>query len=130
MLHFMEIVFWSSFIIVFYVYFGYPAILAIWRRVAGRPVNKKYVEPAVSIVIAAHNERQNIEKKLKNCLALDYPRRKLQIIVSLDGPTDGSEFLVWKYVPQGVELVHSRVHGGKASAPVIWQTRESPPSGR
>jgi cellulose synthase/poly-beta-1,6-N-acetylglucosamine synthase-like glycosyltransferase len=88
----------------------------MWRRIAAQPVKKKYWEPTVSLVIAAHNERQNIEKKLKNCFALDYPRRKLQIIVSLDGPTDGSEFLVWKYVSQGVELVHSREHRGKACA--------------
>src|SRR5712692_208818 len=86
------------------------------RRIAAQPVAKKYWEPAVSIVIAAHNERQIIEKKLKNCLALDYPKRKLQIIVSLDGPTDGSEFLVWKYASQGVVLVHSREHIGKAAA--------------
>src|SRR5437870_4431760 len=112
----MELLFWLSFIVVFYVYFGYPAVLVIWRRIAGQPVKKKYWEPAVSIVIAAHNERQNIEKKLKNCLALDYPKRKLQIVVSLDGPTDGSEFLVWKYVPQGIELVHSREHRGKPAA--------------
>src|SRR6185436_12114473 len=112
----MAIVFWLSFILVFYVYFGYPALLVLWRRIASRPVKKAYCEPMVSIVIAAHNERQRIEAKLKNCLALDYPKRKLQIIVSLDGPTDGSEFLVWKYAPQGVQLVHSRQHAGKASA--------------
>jgi poly-beta-1,6-N-acetyl-D-glucosamine synthase len=112
----METIFWISFLLVFYVYFGYPAILAVWRRAAARPVKKAYREPAVSIVIAAHNERQSIEKKLRNCLALDYPKRKLQIIVSLDGPTDGSEFLVWKYVPKGIELIHSREHGGKAAA--------------
>ena len=56
------------------------------------------------------------EKKLKNCLSLDYPRRKVQIVVSLDGPTDGSEFLVWKYASKGVEMVHSREHRGKAAA--------------
>jgi poly-beta-1,6-N-acetyl-D-glucosamine synthase len=112
----MQIAFWLSFILIFYVYFGYPAVLAMWRRVAARPVRKAYWEPAVSIVIAVHNERQWIERKLKNCLALDYPKHKLQIIVSLDGPTDGSEFLVWKFAGQRVELVHSREHRGKASA--------------
>jgi cellulose synthase/poly-beta-1,6-N-acetylglucosamine synthase-like glycosyltransferase len=112
----MEILFWLSFTVVFYVYFGYPAVLVMWRRIAAQPVRKRYCEPTVSIVIAAHNEGQNMEKKLKNCLALDYPRRKVQILVSLDGPTDGSEFLVWKYAAQGVELVHSKEHRGKATA--------------
>jgi cellulose synthase/poly-beta-1,6-N-acetylglucosamine synthase-like glycosyltransferase len=112
----MQTLFWLSFAIVFYVYFGYPALLMVWRRMAARPVKKKYWEPAVSIVIAAHNERQRIEAKLANCFSLDYPKRKLQIIVSLDGPTDGSEFIVWKYVPRGVEMVHSKLHAGKAAA--------------
>jgi poly-beta-1,6-N-acetyl-D-glucosamine synthase len=112
----MQILFWLSFAIVFYVYFGYPALLLLWRRIAGRPVKKKYWEPTVTLVIAAHNERKHIEAKLRNCLALEYPKGKLQIIVSLDGPTDGSEYLVWKYASQGVELAYSPHHAGKAVA--------------
>jgi cellulose synthase/poly-beta-1,6-N-acetylglucosamine synthase-like glycosyltransferase len=112
----MELVFWISFAIVFYVYLGYPALLVFWRRVAARPVRKQDVEPTVTIVIAAHNERARLETKLRNCLELDYPRRKLQIVVSLDGPTDGSEFLVWQHASKGVELIHSKEHIGKAGA--------------
>ena len=112
----MEGVFWLSFLFVFYVYVGYPAVLLIWKQIGVRPVQKKYSEPTVSIVIAAHNEKERIEKKLRNCLSLRYPKDKLQIIVSLDGPTDKSEFLVWKYAPRGVEMVHSRQHTGKAGA--------------
>jgi cellulose synthase/poly-beta-1,6-N-acetylglucosamine synthase-like glycosyltransferase len=112
----MEGVFWFSVLFVFYVYAGYPAVLLIWKRIGARPIRKKYSEPPVSIVIAAHNEKERIEKKLRNCLSLRYPKDKLQIIVSLDGPTDGSEFLVWKYAAQGIEMVHSRQHTGKAGA--------------
>src|SRR5215510_8821712 len=112
----IETLFWFSFAFVFYVYLGYPAVLLLWRRIASWPVKKQYGEPTVTLVIAAHDERQTIEAKLRNCLALNYPKRKLQIIVSLDGPTDGSEFAVWKYVSQGIEMVHSRDHAGKAAA--------------
>jgi cellulose synthase/poly-beta-1,6-N-acetylglucosamine synthase-like glycosyltransferase len=112
----IELLFWLSVIFVVYVYFGYPAVLVIWRHIATRPVKKRYWEPAVTLVIAAHNERQRIEKKLNNCLELDYPKRNLQIIVSLDGPTDGSEFLVWTYASRNVEMVHSKEHTGKAAA--------------
>jgi biofilm PGA synthesis N-glycosyltransferase PgaC len=112
----MELVFWLSFIFVFYIYFGYPALLALHRLVASNRVKREYWEPTVTLVIAAHNERQRMERKLDNCLALDYPRRKLQIIVSLDGPTDGTEFAVWKYAPRGVEMVHSKEHSGKPAA--------------
>ena len=112
----MQVFFWVSFALVVYVYLGYPCLLLLWRRLAARPVKKKYWEPMVTLVIAAHNERTNIESKLKNCLTLDYPKRKLQIVVSLDGSTDGSEYIVWKYASQGVELVYSPVHAGKAAA--------------
>jgi biofilm PGA synthesis N-glycosyltransferase PgaC len=112
----MEAVFWVSFAIILYVYFGYPALLVGWQRIARRTVRKQYCEPTVSVVIAAHNERHIIERKLRNCFALDYPRHKLQIIVSLDGPTDGSEFVVWRYAAQGVEMVYSKEHAGKAAA--------------
>jgi cellulose synthase/poly-beta-1,6-N-acetylglucosamine synthase-like glycosyltransferase len=112
----MELLFWLSFILVFYVYLGYPSLLALARRLTIRPVDKVYWEPPVSIVIAAHNERDRVEKKVRNCLSMDYPRQKLQIIVSLDGSNDGSEFLLRKFLSQGVVLIHSRAHRGKASA--------------
>ncbi len=111
-----EVLFWLSLALVLYVYAGYPAMLVLLRHVAKRPVNKEYRQPDVTIVIAAHNERASIENKLRNCLELDYPRRKLQIIVSLDGPTDGSEFLVWKWAGHGVEMILSKEHKGKAAA--------------
>ena len=61
----MQLIFWLSLSFVLYVYLGYPALLALWRRFAARPVRKQYTEPTVSIVIAAHNERQRLEAKLE-----------------------------------------------------------------
>jgi cellulose synthase/poly-beta-1,6-N-acetylglucosamine synthase-like glycosyltransferase len=112
----METLFWISLLFIAYVYFGYPFLLGVARRVMSRPVHKKYWEPSVSIVIAAHNERNRLEKKIQNCLALDHPKEKLQIIVSLDGSNDGSEFLLRAFASQGVTVVRSRSHRGKASA--------------
>ena len=112
----MEILFWLSLLFICYVYFGYPCLLALARRVISRPIHKKDWEPPVSIVIAAYNERERLEKKIQNCLSLDYPKEKLQIIISLDGSTDGSEFLLQAFVPQGITVVRSKSHHGKPSA--------------
>src|SRR3954470_14465832 len=112
----METLFWLSFLFICYVYFGYPVLLALARQVMSRRIRKQYWEPPVSIVIAAYNERERLEKKIQNCLSLDYPKDKLQIIVSLDGSTDGSEFLVRGFASQGVTVVKSRSHRGKAAA--------------
>src|SRR5262245_58508044 len=104
----MELLFWFSFAFVFYIYVGYPLLLVFARRVLRRPINKRYWEPAVSVVIAAYNERDRLAKKIQNCLSLDYPKEKLQIIISLDGSTDGSELLLRRFVSQGVRAVQSR----------------------
>ena len=111
-----EAIFWTAFAGIVYVYAGYPLLLIAWRRWGRRPVHKRYQEPSVSLVIAMHNERKNVQAKMQNCLDLDYPPGKLQVIVSLDAPTDGTEALVRDYTDKGVEVVYSPVHRGKAEA--------------
>src|SRR6266850_676339 len=102
-----ELLFWTSFTFVMYVYVGYPLALIVWKLVAGRPVQKTGAEPMVSLIVAASNDRALIRRKIENCVALDYPRDRLQILVSLDGPTDGTEILMFKYAGQGVHLVYA-----------------------
>ena len=46
----MKFIFWFSLITVFYVYIGYPVLLAALRRIAGSPVRKAPFEPAVTRV--------------------------------------------------------------------------------
>ena len=46
--------------------------------------------PTVSLIIAAHAERDVIAAKVANALALDYPREQLEIVVACDGSTDGT----------------------------------------
>jgi biofilm PGA synthesis N-glycosyltransferase PgaC len=112
----VKAIFWAALTCVVYVYVGYPLLLIIWRRIAPRPVRKGYQEPTVSLVIAMHNEKNNVRLKLRNCFELDYPREKLQVIVSLDAPTDGTDALVRQHARPGVDVVYSEVHTGKAMA--------------
>jgi biofilm PGA synthesis N-glycosyltransferase PgaC len=84
----MEIAFWSAFIVIAYVYAGYPVLLAAWARVASRPVRSAPATPAVSIVLAARNEAAALEARIQNLRALDYPADKVQIVVVSDGSTD------------------------------------------
>ncbi len=109
-------VFWLSLAGIFYVYVGYPLLLLAWRRMAARPVRKADQEPSVSVVIAMHNEIGEAGARIRNCLRLDYPAEKLQIIASLDAPTDGTDELMRQYEGNGVEVVTSKVRMGKAGA--------------
>lgn len=111
-----RVIFWISFAYVFYVYFGYPLLLSLWRRIGYKPVHKGPYEPAVSIVIAAHNEREYIRAKILNCLELNYPRDKLELIVSLDGSTDDTEQIARGFKDDRVTVIVSPLHSGKAAA--------------
>jgi cellulose synthase/poly-beta-1,6-N-acetylglucosamine synthase-like glycosyltransferase len=81
----------------------------------GRSHQEKY-EPSVSIIVAAYNESASIEWKILNLLALDYPSRKVEIILSLDGPTDDTELVARKYETDRMLVLLSKRHGGKAEA--------------
>jgi biofilm PGA synthesis N-glycosyltransferase PgaC len=111
-----ETVFWISAGCIGYVYAGYPLLLMLWARLAERPIRKGRYEPHVSIVIAMRNEQDRAGGRIHNCLELDYPPEKRQIVVSLDGPTDATERLVRQHAPAGVDIVLSPVHRGKAEA--------------
>lgn len=60
--------------------------------------------PTVSIVLAAYNEVSCIREKLENCLALDYPKDKLQILVGSDGSDDGTDDIAKEFSDRGVQL--------------------------
>ncbi len=109
-------IFWIALVSAAYVYVGYPLILLLWSKIAPRPVRKRYIEPSVSIVIAMHNERDNVASKMQNCLDLDYPADKLQLIVSLDAPTDGTDTLAEHYSSGRIKVLVSHVRKGKAAA--------------
>jgi biofilm PGA synthesis N-glycosyltransferase PgaC len=112
----VKALFWTSLSCIAYVYVGYPLLLMVWRRLAERPIHKRYQEPSVSLIIAMHNERKNARRKIENCFELDYPETKLQVIVSLDAPTDGTDTVVRDCAARGVDVVYSPVRIGKAAA--------------
>jgi len=93
----MAYVFWASVGAMAYVYVGYPLLLFVVSRVWTRRVAKAPVTPTVTMVIAAYNEEQAIAGKLDNSLALDYPADRLDIMVTSDGSTDGTNRIVREY---------------------------------
>jgi poly-beta-1,6-N-acetyl-D-glucosamine synthase len=88
----MEILFWVAVFVVAYVYVGYPALLAVWARVGGRPPLKRGFDgiwPSISIVVAARNEGARLPARLANLLQIPYPGQR-EIVVVSDGSTDGT----------------------------------------
>jgi len=69
--------------------------------------------PAVSLIVAAHDEQQVIAAKVANALALDYPRELLQLIVACDGCTDAT---AQRAREAGADLVLELPRAGKIRA--------------
>lgn len=112
----MKLIFWFSFLFIFYTYIGYPIVLLFWAKMRAKPINKKYIEPQVSIIIAAHNEMNFIGKKLENCLALDYPKDKFEVIVVSDGSDDQTNEIAKKFECKGIRFFSYKDRKGKAFA--------------
>lgn len=106
-------VFWTSVAVLAYVYLGYPVLLAAFRPIARRGVLKGDIEPTVCLFIAAHDEADVIEAKLRNSLQLDYPPASLAIVVASDGSQDGTNGIVRAFAPYGVRLLEFGVRRGK-----------------
>ena len=86
----IKIIFWSSFLLLFYIYIGYPVLVWALSKAFSRPVQKEQVSPSVTFVVVAYNEEEYIGRKIDNILSLDYPKDKLEIIVGSDGSTDNT----------------------------------------
>jgi cellulose synthase/poly-beta-1,6-N-acetylglucosamine synthase-like glycosyltransferase len=110
----MEVIFWLLAAVVVYVYAGYPLLLvALSALGARRPVRKAESEPSVTLIISAFNEAAVIAEKIRNSLALDYPREKIEIVVISDASDDGTDEIVGQFASQGVRLLRMNDRGGK-----------------
>ncbi len=111
-----EALFWLLVSVVLYVYFGYPLLVLILSKLRPAPsVQKADITPMVSLIIPAYNEEKVIAQKIENCLALDYPRDKLEIIIASDGSTDGTNEIVQSYVSQTTRFFAQSKRRGKSS---------------
>lgn len=112
-----------SLTLVLYHYLIYPigmVYLAQFNRFRQPPVTTKRPTsaqlPKVSLIIAAYNEERVIEQKIANSLALNYPAKKLEIIVVSDGSDDTTPHLVSAYADRGVISLHEPERRGKTAA--------------
>lgn len=114
----LVILFWTCLSAVFYAYLGYPVLIYCLARLFGRRriAPRQEVDlPKVSLLIAAYNEESEIERRILNAVALDYPAERLEIVIAADGCSDRTAEIVRKYADRGVRLIEYGVRRGKAT---------------
>src|SRR5262245_25773924 len=111
-----QIAFIAAIAVMAFIYAGYPALMFALSLVFRRPVRRADITPRVSVIIAAYNEERDIQAKLKNTLALDYPRDRMEIIVASDCSTDQTDEIVRRFGRSGVILSRQPVRFGKTVA--------------
>lgn len=108
--------FWLSSALLVFAQVGYPLTLWLRERLLGTPGDDAAPPgpddalPTVSLIVAAYREEDVIAAKVRNALALDYPREKLQVIVSCDGSPDATP---QRAREAGADLVLENPRGGK-----------------
>jgi glycosyltransferase involved in cell wall biosynthesis len=112
----LEIVFWLCAAAIVWTQVGYAATLAVLARLFGSPPvpsDTSMSPPSLSLIVAAHNEESVIAARVKNALAMDYPRELLEVIVTCDGCTDATAARARE---AGADLVVELPRGGKIRA--------------
>lgn len=126
-----EYIFFISCFLILYNYGGY-AIIAWFinklrrgnahssRQTPSPPAEQSPTPPAeeslpsVSFIVAAFNEEDFIAEKIRNSLAQDYPRERLELLFVTDGSSDRTPDIVRTY--PDVRLLHENERKGKSAA--------------
>jgi cellulose synthase/poly-beta-1,6-N-acetylglucosamine synthase-like glycosyltransferase len=114
------ILFWTLLLIIVYSYIIYPILIYIislffdfFRRKENEKTESKF-EPEVTLFIAAYNEIDFVESKIKNSFYLNYPKEKLHHVWITDGSNDGTPDKLKKY--KAVKVYHDKERKGKIGA--------------
>jgi cellulose synthase/poly-beta-1,6-N-acetylglucosamine synthase-like glycosyltransferase len=122
---FLTFVFWVGCAVILYTYVGYGVLLYLWvsrrhpNRLQAPPLPPRADLPALTLIVPAYNEASVLSTKLHNCLELDYPRERLDVVFVTDGSDDGSERLLQEQtVPADFRLrvLHQSERQGKLAA--------------
>lgn len=110
------ILFWGSAVALAAGHVAVPIVLRALRPWARRPVEKRPIEPSVSVIISASNEERHIAAKIEDCLRFDYPPPLLEIVVISDGSTDRTNAILAQVLDPRVRVRVLRERLGKANA--------------
>ena len=113
----LKTLFWGSLGALAWTHAGYPLAAAALARVRPRVVRKADQTPKVTLIVPAHDEEKVIARRLDNLLALDYPRKQLEVVVASDASEDRTDAIVDEYAARDSRVRLRRwPRGGKLPA--------------
>jgi cellulose synthase/poly-beta-1,6-N-acetylglucosamine synthase-like glycosyltransferase len=119
----LQAIFWFSLFLIFHTYILFPAILQLLS--AGNKPKKTVHErvdenstgqfPFLSVLIAAFNEEEVIEAKIRSVLDSDYPAGRVEILAGSDHSTDRTNEILLELEKQNqmVKVVFFKERTGK-----------------
>src|SRR5207244_12699689 len=108
----LVVLFWASLAALVWTHVAYPAVWALLARVAPRRVRRAEHTPSVTVIVAAHDEESVIERRIANLRQIDYPRDRLELVVTSDASSDRTEELAES---AGARVIRNP-RGGKVAA--------------
>jgi len=117
----MILFFWFSLFLIFYAFIGYGLVLFVLVKLRRFFMGKRSIGtgsettlPTCTLIVAAYDEEAFIEEKIKNTLALNYPKDKISFLFITDGSTDDTPKIISGYPI--IKLMHSLNRRGKIAA--------------
>ena len=119
---FSKVIFFVCGFLIFWVMIGYPISLKIINAIyKSRKIEKDFNhQPTVTVMVVAHNEEKVILNKLKNIIELDYPKEKIEFLISSDNSTDRTNQIVKEFIDENpginIRLYEVKKRMGKTNA--------------
>ena len=109
------LLFWVPLGVFVYHWVLFPAILWLWSYIRPRRFDKvaDLDSMRVSLVMAVYNEEPIIADKIRNCLVLDYPADKVEILIGSDSSTDRTEEIIRSFNDPRIRLTRFEPQAGK-----------------
>jgi cellulose synthase/poly-beta-1,6-N-acetylglucosamine synthase-like glycosyltransferase len=110
-----QLLFWLSLGILVYVFVGFVLLLVVLSFFRRKTPREQDLYPSVSVIICAYNEEKHIKGKIFNCLELDYPGDRIEIVVVSDGSTDNTDTLLATIQNRAVKTCRAPKQQGKTA---------------